>query len=73
MTAAHPLKTWRDSRGLTQTALALLLGVRKNSVHRYERGERFPRPRILARIETVTAGAITARDFLPLKATEAAE
>ena len=39
MTGAE-LKNWRRARNYTQSMLALLLGVSKNTVSNYERGER---------------------------------
>lgn len=72
MTTEHPLRRWRRARDMTQGELAQLLGVRLFAVSRYERGERTPRPAVLARIRDVTGGAVTANDFLPPN-TEAAE
>ena len=40
MDGTHPLKRYRDSRGLTQDALAKELGVTSISVSRWETGAR---------------------------------
>ena len=36
----HELKDWREKHGLTQDRLAELLKVAKNTISRWERGER---------------------------------
>lgn len=41
------------------------IGVSRQALHRYRRGERTPRPQILARIRDASAGAVTANDFMP--------
>lgn len=40
MVESHPLKTYRDERGLTQDALAKELGVASVTVSRWETGAR---------------------------------
>ena len=70
--AEHPLRRWRLKQRLTLAALAERVGVDLSNLARYERGERTPRPAVLARIRDVTGGAVTANDFLPPN-TEAAE
>ena len=44
---AHPLESSRRTRGLSQGDLALLLGVSRSSVQRWEDAEKFPRPSTL--------------------------
>lgn len=63
--AEHPLRRWRLTQRLTLAALAERVGVDLSNLARYERGERMPRPAVLARIRDVTQGAVTANDFLP--------
>ena len=50
----HPLAKWREGQGLTQEALAEQLGVRPNTVWRWEHKERAPRRRDLERISEKT-------------------
>jgi transcriptional regulator with XRE-family HTH domain len=52
--------------------LAKRLGVHRNSVDRYLRGERRPSWEVLERLKVLTKGKIKADDFLPekLKAAE---
>lgn len=49
---------------LSPAEFARRIGVGRMSVHRYLRGERFPRPHVLRRIRAVTAGHVTADDFV---------
>lgn len=49
---AENLKTIRESRGLTQTALADLIGTTKQVLSRYESGERVPKISMVQKIAT---------------------
>ncbi len=62
MSDKHPLKRWRESKGLTGSDLGSLIAVSKATVSRYERG-RIPCKSVMARILVVTSGAVTANDF----------
>lgn len=42
MDAEHPLKAWRDREGLNQSRAAVLLGLKKPTLNRYEKGTRTP-------------------------------
>lgn len=42
MEGDHPLKAWRDGRGLTQEAAAEELGLNEPTLSRYENGRRTP-------------------------------
>ena len=57
------LRPWRISRNLSLVELAAKIGVTFNSVARYERGERVPRPAIMERIVRATAGRVQPSDF----------
>ncbi len=48
---------------MTPAAFARLIGVTRNAVHRYVRGERMPAPEVMERIVQVTEGAVTPNDF----------
>lgn len=62
--ANHPLRRWREKRGLTQHELAARIGVDKTTICGYETGKRRPRdPNILKLIKKHTGGAITAEHF----------
>lgn len=65
MNANHPLRAWRQSKGLTLQQVGRLLDIDTVTVSNYENGRRVPRPHIMARIESVTLRAVTASDFLP--------
>ena len=59
------LKTYRLSKDLTREDAANFLELANESVvRRYETGERYPRPEIMARIERLTGGEVTASDML---------
>jgi len=58
------LKTWRTERDITQAALAALLGTTPPTVCRIEAGEQWPGAELMAAIENVTGGAVTASDIL---------
>ena len=58
------LKTWRIERDITQAALAALLGTTNATVCRIEAGEQWPGADLMAAIEAVTDGAVTASDIL---------
>ncbi len=60
----HPLRTWRQSRQISASALGVELGVTKWAVCDYERTRRFPGPSVLAAIERVTEGEISASQML---------
>ena len=53
--------------------LAKRLGVHRNSIHRYLRGDRRPSWEVLERLRTVTKGRITANDFITAESKTAAE
>jgi transcriptional regulator with XRE-family HTH domain len=49
---------------LTPSSFAERVGLRsRTTIHRYIRGERYPSAEILKRIEVLTGGLVTARDF----------
>lgn len=69
------LADYLSTNEISDAAFASRIGVSRQALHRYRRGERMPRPDQLHRIREATDGAVTADDFLPARdsaATEAA-
>jgi len=50
----HPIASWRRDKGVTQSALADLLGVEAMTVSRWETGAALPRPKLWAKIKAET-------------------
>ena len=57
------IKRFRRMNEIRADKLCAELGIKRNTLSRYESGERFPRPDILLRILAVTKGQVTAEDF----------
>lgn len=57
------LRDWLSQRNVSEARFADDLGTSQGTVNRYVRGERIPRPVIMARITAATQGAVTATDF----------
>jgi len=51
----HPMKTWREYRGLTQAALAEKVGITKSYVSQIEAGKKPGSIAVLRRVATVLA------------------
>jgi DNA-binding transcriptional regulator YdaS (Cro superfamily) len=60
-----PLRAWRESRRMTQTAVATLLGVSKVQVCRWESGSRAITAEQAGAIERATGGQITREELRP--------
>lgn len=60
------LSDWLKSNGIRYSAFARQLGVNHVTVRRYIRGERTPRPDIVAAIHRETGGEVTAADWYEL-------
>lgn len=58
-TQAERLKTWRTTKGLTQKAVASMLGVTQSSYAAYELGTRNPHTEQASKLHTVTEGAVS--------------
>ncbi len=58
MEATHPLRIYRDSKGINATELADRLGVQRNTVWRWENGRRRINPNLWARINRETGISI---------------
>lgn len=64
------LANFLESKGISQAKFADLIGVEQAAISRYITGTRMPRKEHLARIRTVTGGAVTADDFVLAEAAE---
>ena len=53
MTMGEKIKTARKEKGLTQKGLAELLEVYVDTIKKYERGDRTPRPETLKQLEEI--------------------
>lgn len=62
------LREYRESKGLSQEALAKSVGVRKAAISRIELGRRTPSMGLVARLVAVSDGDLSADDFLPSEA-----
>lgn len=58
------LAEFLSANGLSHSAFAEKVGVSQVAITRYARGQRTPRPPVLARIREETRGAVTADDFM---------
>jgi transcriptional regulator with XRE-family HTH domain len=58
------LADYLKSRCLSDRDFAASIGVKRQTVHKYRRGERRPDCMRIAKIAEVTKGKVTARDFL---------
>jgi transcriptional regulator with XRE-family HTH domain len=58
------LARYLADHALTRAAFAASIGVSRVTLQRYLAGDRFPRPEVLRKIATVTAGKVTANDFM---------
>ena len=65
---------WRNSRGLSQSAMARVLGVSgKNPARtwqRWESGERQPPLKVIRKVETLTDGKVTMLSWIELRSEE---
>lgn len=62
---SHPLKRYRERRGLSQEEFGRLIGTTKVTISRFETGAREPTLRTIKKIMDVTGGELTANDFMP--------
>jgi transcriptional regulator with XRE-family HTH domain len=69
----NKLEAYCKMRNWSPAELARRLGVHRNSVHRYLRGDRRPDWEVLERLEVLTKGRVTARDFVTKPTATAAE
>jgi transcriptional regulator with XRE-family HTH domain len=58
VSSEHPLKEWRNARGLTQEAAAEFLGLNTPTLSRYETGKRVPTLNRAAQLSEKTGIAI---------------
>lgn len=62
---------WLRTNDVTEAEFAERIGSSQAAVNRYRKG-RIPEPRVMRRILTATAGAVTPNDFYGLQKSEAA-
>ncbi len=61
------LRAFLQASEISETQFAELIGVKSRmTVHRYVRGQRVPNAKVMAKIEEVTKGLVSQRDFLEL-------
>ena len=58
------LTQWRKSHRINQASLANRLGVSKNTISRWEVGERIPCPALMRAIHAATDGKVTPNDLI---------
>lgn len=65
MANEHALTTWRNAQKpkVSQIDLAGMLGVSRWMVNRIEKGERNPSLKLAIKVQEITDGAVTAKDF----------
>ncbi len=60
------LLAWMRQNDVSDDALALLVGgVTGHAVRKWKYGERVPSSKIILKIETITAGLVALRDWVP--------
>jgi transcriptional regulator with XRE-family HTH domain len=64
-TYAMKLYEWQTKHGLSDVKMAKLVGVDQSTINRINNGRTKPSGQTLARIEEVTSGAVSAKDFFP--------
>jgi transcriptional regulator with XRE-family HTH domain len=63
--AVMDLRSYRKAHGLTLEQIAQRLGVSSVTVHRWEVSKSRPNLQAVADITALTAGSVTAADFMP--------
>ena len=58
------LADYLEQEAVSDAEFARLIGVKRQAVHRYRKGARFPDRRVLSKIHEVTNGRVTANDFV---------
>lgn len=67
-TGAMRLSDWLAATGTSLPDFAVRVGHSEAGVKKWLRGERFPRPDAITKIEQITDGQVTYRDLLPREA-----
>ena len=62
------LKEWAEIRGLKNKDLARIIGVNESTSWRWLEGKNAPSPQMIAKLETLTDGAVTYRDWHHIRA-----
>lgn len=61
----HPLRRWRQAKGLTLEECASKVGTSRQVWSDWERGRRKPNERFMPQIRSITGGVVRADDFYP--------
>lgn len=61
------LDTYLETKTVSDSDFADLIGVSRQAVHRYKTGERFPEKPVLTKIFEATNGEVTANDFAEME------
>lgn len=64
MSQEHPLKKWLDAHSHSQSWLARILGIKRQTVSRWIHGAANPRYETALAIEELTGGALSVRDLM---------
>lgn len=64
------LGTFIKSREMSHEAFGKIVGVTQATINRYVRGERFPSPEMIRRIQDATDGSVTVADWYETEAAE---
>jgi DNA-binding XRE family transcriptional regulator len=64
----HPLKKFREEKGLSPAAVAAAIGCNRSTIYRIENGQIEPSSEIMRRILVYTSGRVTPNDLILVKA-----
>lgn len=67
------LSDYLSGKEISAASFAETLGVERQTVHRWVRGERYPDFKMLVRIAEATGGAVTPNDFFGVGLTDPEE
>ncbi len=62
------LGTFIKSRDMSHEAFGKIVGVTQATINRYVRGERFPSPEMIRKIQDATEGSVTVADWYETEA-----
>jgi predicted transcriptional regulator len=65
--STHPLRQFRERRGVSLDHLAQMVGTSKASLSRIETGGQTPSLALVGSLISASGGELSANDFLPLR------